>query len=131
MSLINLGSRVAFEAMLSLATVALMASYLMSIGCALSKRLRGEDLPAARWSLGRYGMAVNIIALAYTSWSVSCIVRLLRTEVRLLMQILVLLGILADHLSRRQLYVQLGMSSISTFSGLRSPNVPFSWERCL
>lgn len=87
MSLINLGSKVAFEAMLSLATVALMASYLMSIGCALLKRLRGEDLPAARWSLGRYGMAVNIVALMYTSWSVSRMIRLLRLGIRQLMQI--------------------------------------------
>jgi choline transport protein len=71
MSLINLGSKVAFEAMLSLATVALMATYLMSIGCVLLKRLRGEELPPARWSLGRYGLAVNAVALLYTSWSVS------------------------------------------------------------
>ena len=48
MSLINLGSKVAFEAMLSLATVALMATYIISIGCVLLKRLRGEDLPSAR-----------------------------------------------------------------------------------
>jgi choline transport protein len=74
MSLINLGSKVAFEAMLSLATVALMATYLMSIGCVLLKRLRGEELPPARWSLGRYGLAVNVVALLYTSWSVSCLV---------------------------------------------------------
>jgi len=48
MSLINLGSKVAFEAMLSLATVALMATYIISIGCVLLRRLRGEDLPSAR-----------------------------------------------------------------------------------
>jgi len=71
MSLINLGSKVAFEAMLSLATVALMATYLISIGCVLLKRLRGETLPSARWSLGRYGLVVNAIAVVYTSWSVS------------------------------------------------------------
>lgn len=71
MSLINLGSKVAFEAMLSLATVALMATYLISIGCVLLKRLRGEPLPPARWSLGRYGTAVNTIAVVYTAWSVS------------------------------------------------------------
>lgn len=71
MSLINLGSKVAFEAMLSLATVALMATYLISIGCVLLKRMRGEPLPHARWSLGRYGTAVNTIAVVYTAWSVS------------------------------------------------------------
>jgi len=71
MSLINLGSKVAFEAMISLATVALMATYLISIGCAALKRLRGETLPSARWSLGRYGLLVNFVAIVYTSWSVS------------------------------------------------------------
>ncbi|KAL1583461.1 hypothetical protein WHR41_07555 [Cladosporium halotolerans] len=69
MSLINLGSKVAFEAMLSLATVALMATYLISIGCVLLKRVRGEPLPPARWSLGRYGTAVNAIAVVHTAWS--------------------------------------------------------------
>lgn len=73
MSLINLGSKVAFEAMLSLANVALMATYLISIGCVLLKRLRGETLPSARWSLGRYGLVVNAIAVVYTSWSVSLV----------------------------------------------------------
>jgi choline transport protein len=71
MSLINLGSKVAFEAMISLATLALMATYKISIGCALLKRLRGEALPSARWSLGRCGLAVNAIAIVYTTWSVS------------------------------------------------------------
>jgi choline transport protein len=71
MSLINLGSKVAFEAMISLATATLMATYLISIGCALLKRVRGQTLPSARWSLGRYGLPVNAVAIVYTSWSVS------------------------------------------------------------
>jgi choline transport protein len=48
MSLINLGSKVAFEAMISLATATPMATYLISIGCALLRRLCGETLPSAR-----------------------------------------------------------------------------------
>jgi len=48
MSLVNLGSEVAFEAMVSLATVALMATYIISTGCVLLKRLRGEGLPSSR-----------------------------------------------------------------------------------
>jgi choline transport protein len=71
MSLINLGSTMAFEAMISLAAVALMATYLISIGCAMLKRLRGDTLPSARWSLGGYGPSVNAVAIVYTSWSVS------------------------------------------------------------
>lgn len=78
MSLINLGSKKAFEAMISLATVALMATYIISIGCVLLKRLRGETLPSARWSLGRSGLGVNVVAIVYTSWSVSWSALLIR-----------------------------------------------------
>ncbi|KAL6714500.1 hypothetical protein ACLMJK_007925 [Lecanora helva] len=64
-SLINLGSSVALNAIVSLTLSALLASYILSIGCILSKRLRGEPLPVARWSLGRAGMAINIVALVF------------------------------------------------------------------
>lgn len=64
-SLINLGSSVALNAIVSLTLSALLASYILSIGCILSKRLRGETLPSSRWSLGRAGTAVNIIALVF------------------------------------------------------------------
>ncbi|KAF2096693.1 putative amino acid transporter [Rhizodiscina lignyota] len=68
-SLINIGSTVAFNAMLSLSTVALMATYLVSIGCVTLKRIRGEALPQSRWTLGRAGMPVNVIALVYAVWA--------------------------------------------------------------
>lgn len=64
-SLVNLGSAVALNAIVSLTLSALLASYILSIGCILSKRLRREPLPPARWSLGRAGMAINIIALVF------------------------------------------------------------------
>ena len=69
LSLINIGSTVAFNAMISLSTTALMATYLISIGCLTLKRLRGLSLPHARWSLGRCGLTVNIIALVYACWA--------------------------------------------------------------
>ena len=68
-SLINIGSTAAFNAMLSLSTTALMATYLISIGSVLNRRLRGPTLPVARWSLGRVGLPVNILALIYATWS--------------------------------------------------------------
>ncbi|OAQ74176.1 amino acid transporter [Pochonia chlamydosporia 170] len=68
-ALINIGSTVAFNAMLSLSTVALMATYVVSIGCVTLKRIRGEQLPRCRWSLGRSGLSINIIALLYSCWS--------------------------------------------------------------
>ncbi|KAI6878065.1 hypothetical protein KC334_g17396, partial [Hortaea werneckii] len=69
LSLINIGSTVAFNAVLSLSTTALMASYIISIGCVTRKRLTNETLPYAPWSLGRYGLPVNLIALGYATWS--------------------------------------------------------------
>lgn len=69
LSLINIGSSVAFNAVLSLSCTALMATYCISIGCVALKRLRKEPLPPARWALGKYGIAVNGIALLYACWS--------------------------------------------------------------
>lgn len=67
-SLINIGSTVAFNALLSLSTIALMATYILSIGCVTLRRFGSEPLPHARWSLGKYGLPVNVIALLYTAW---------------------------------------------------------------
>ncbi|KAL8934686.1 MAG: hypothetical protein Q9216_005781 [Gyalolechia sp. 2 TL-2023] len=63
--LINLGSSVALNAIVSLTMSALISSYIVSIGCLISKRLRSEPLPPSRFSLGKYGMAVNILALIF------------------------------------------------------------------
>lgn len=64
--LINLGSSVAFNAILSIGVVALLSSYLVSIGCVLIKRIRGEPLLPRRWDLGPvWGMVCNVVALAY------------------------------------------------------------------
>lgn len=68
-SLINIGSTAAFNALLSLSTVALMGTYLVSISCVLFRKIRGHYLPPARWSLGRWGLPVNICALIYAIWS--------------------------------------------------------------
>ncbi|KAI4283150.1 MAG: hypothetical protein L6R38_002373 [Xanthoria sp. 2 TBL-2021] len=64
-ALINLGSSVALNAIVSLTISALISSYIVSIGCLVSKRLRGESLPPSRFSLGKYGLAINIIALVF------------------------------------------------------------------
>lgn len=64
-ALINLGSSVALNAIVSLTISALISSYIVSIGCLVSKRLRGEPLPPSRFSLGKYGMAVNVAALVF------------------------------------------------------------------
>ncbi|KAL9594716.1 MAG: hypothetical protein Q9219_006880 [cf. Caloplaca sp. 3 TL-2023] len=63
MSLINIGSTVAFNAIVSLGAAGLFSTYLISISCILVKRWRGEPLRPRRWSLGAWGAAVNVAAV--------------------------------------------------------------------
>lgn len=63
LSLINIGSSAALNALFTLSGGSLLTSYTICIGCLVSKRLRGEPLPPRPWSLGRYGLAINIGAL--------------------------------------------------------------------
>jgi amino acid transporter len=65
LSLINIGSPLALNAVISLTITSLLSAYIISIGCVLLKRLRGEPLPPHRWTLGRFGLAVNVGALAF------------------------------------------------------------------
>ena len=39
---------------------------MLSIGCLLLKRFRNEPLPPARFSLGRFGLPVNLFAFCYS-----------------------------------------------------------------
>jgi len=66
LSVIVIGSDTAFSVLVSLSTLGIMTTYLISIGCVLLKRIRGERLPFARWSLGRFGTAVNAFAVLYS-----------------------------------------------------------------
>lgn len=45
----------------------LLSSYVVCIACVLAKRLRGEPFPPSRWTLGRAGTPINIIALCFLS----------------------------------------------------------------
>ena len=70
LSLINIGSNVAFNAIISLNLVSLMLTYSTSIGCLLYRRLRHPELlPRARWTLGRWGIPANIGGLAYAMFA--------------------------------------------------------------
>ena len=70
LSLINIGSSAAFNAFISVQVVALMLTYCISIACVIYRRVyHPATLPAARWSLGRWGLAVNIAALAYATFA--------------------------------------------------------------
>lgn len=65
LSLINIGSQVAFNALASLGVATLFSSYTISTSCICFKRWKGEPLPPSRFSLGRYGATLNMLAIAY------------------------------------------------------------------
>ncbi|KAK5705709.1 hypothetical protein LTR17_021444 [Elasticomyces elasticus] len=67
LSLINLGSAVALNIITSLGTGALIISYVISISCVIAKRLRGEPLLPRRWSLGAWGLPINILSVLFLS----------------------------------------------------------------
>lgn len=67
--LINLGSTLAFNIVVSLGLLALLSTYCISIGCILLKRIRGQPLPPARWSLGRFGIFINAWSFIYCCWA--------------------------------------------------------------
>lgn len=83
LSLINIGSSVALNAILSLSTIALYTSYIIPISCLVHLRLRVKskiyDSPAGHaeisedklvfgpWNLGRWGLLVNVYGICYAS----------------------------------------------------------------
>lgn len=70
LSLIYIGSPIAFNAFISLAIVALMATYAISIGCVLWRRLTyPATLPPVVWSLHQWGVVVNSIGLVYAIYA--------------------------------------------------------------
>lgn len=59
----------AFYAITSLLTIALLQCYSFSIGCVLWRRIyHPETLPHAKFSLGKFGIPCNILAVVYSVW---------------------------------------------------------------
>lgn len=67
LSLINIGSTVAFNSIASLGTCALISSYIISTACMFVKRWKGEALLPCKFSLGKAGIWINGIAVVYLS----------------------------------------------------------------
>ncbi|KAK3312091.1 putative GABA permease [Apodospora peruviana] len=65
LSLINIGSLVAFNIVTSLGIGALISSYTLSIGCMTVKRLRGQTLLPSNFKLGKAGLAINIFSVLF------------------------------------------------------------------
>ncbi|KAK4913673.1 hypothetical protein LTR49_018007 [Elasticomyces elasticus] len=67
LSLLNLAGATAFSVILALSTFGLYQSYIIAIACMLHARLTGR-VQTAQWSLGRFGVPINIFALVYSAW---------------------------------------------------------------
>ncbi|KAK4229729.1 GABA permease-like protein [Podospora fimiseda] len=67
LSLINIGSDVAFNAIISLNLVSLMLTYIVSISAVLYKRVTDTTTTfSSPWSLGKYGKWVNVMGIMYS-----------------------------------------------------------------
>lgn len=60
LSLINIGSMTALNSITSLATNALLTSYMCSIGCLIWRRVTKQPLLPSKFSLGKWALAINI-----------------------------------------------------------------------
>lgn len=61
---------VAFYAITALSTIALLQCYCLSIACVLWRRVvHPETLPPAEFSLGRWGVPINALAVVYSLWA--------------------------------------------------------------
>lgn len=65
LSLIIIGSSIAFNVIVSIGQVGTVASYIVPIACMLRKRLVSEPLLPSRFDLGRGGIYVNTVALCF------------------------------------------------------------------
>lgn len=65
LSLINIGSTVAYNQINSLGIGALLCSYGISIFCVALKRLRNQILPASPFTLGKAGLFINLASVAF------------------------------------------------------------------
>jgi len=63
--LINIGSYIAFNQIVSLGVCALLSSYIVSISCVTARRILGQPLLDSRFALGRWGLPINIASLAF------------------------------------------------------------------
>lgn len=62
---INIASSTAFNALTSLALVGFYSSYSLPIVLLVICRFRRKHIPFGPWTLGRYGLAINLFSLSY------------------------------------------------------------------
>lgn len=66
LSLINLGSTVAFQALIALPSTALMLSYALPIFLIMIRKLKGEHPRYGPFKLGSYGLPINLLGLCFS-----------------------------------------------------------------
>ena len=72
LSLIPLGSIIAFNIITSLSSIAIFSSYWISIACRLANRFSANPVKAPRWNLGEVpGTIVNCLALAFLTFGIA------------------------------------------------------------
>lgn len=69
LSAILAGSPRAFNIIASLGAAAILSSYVVSIGTITYRRLKGSKLLKTQFSLGRFAMPINILALGFVSFA--------------------------------------------------------------
>jgi choline transport protein len=66
LSLVNVGSTTAFNALVSLSTLGLYCSYGIPILIFAIRRFNGDDrIEFGPWNLGRAGFAINVVAIVF------------------------------------------------------------------
>lgn len=65
---LNIADYAAFGAFIALSSIGLFVSYFMAISCMVQNRFRADAVPPGDWSLGKWGLPVNIFALIYTAY---------------------------------------------------------------
>ncbi|KAE9403296.1 putative amino acid permease [Gymnopus androsaceus JB14] len=65
LSLINIGSSVALNAIVSLTTLAIYITYLIPISLLFLKRVRKEHIDFGPFTLGRFGFLINLYSIIY------------------------------------------------------------------
>lgn len=70
LSLINIGSTAAFNAVASVMIAALFTTYILPIAAILRTRFQPGGIPPSRFSLGAFGLATNVFALLWMCFAI-------------------------------------------------------------
>lgn len=131
LSLIYIGSPTAFYAITSLFTVALLQCYMFSIGSILWRRIYLPDtIPKSHFSLGKWGLPINAVALIWCMWSFVSLV-LLSLSLRTGLTLLRSSGLSGRYTHLPQLATSIGRRSFlleSSFAPLYIGSVSISCE---